>query len=526
MSKIISIYGGHNASVTFFGNDGNYHVIELERLTQERHYMLFDKTPEAFREVIQKCLDIAKKFWGVENDFDVCCYGVNGATHIDEIKKVLNVKKVKQFDHHLSHAACSFYQSPYQKSLIISYDGGGNDGVFNVYIADKDSNEIKLIGNHHHNLGHAYLLTGYPISELQGVKGKLPYDLSIAGKLMGLVARGTVRQDWLEPMREFYRDNSWNFEKLSSCVGKILDFNSLKGQDSFDFAATSQQVFEEEFYKIANEALTQYSELPLCLAGGCALNVLLNEKIREVKGDNLFIPPNPDDGGLSLGQMFLHTPPKKQVDVTFSGLPILDLDFEVSSDITKKPASLKDVVKYIVSGKIIGVIDGDSEVGPRALGNRSIICDPSFPNMKDTLNHKVKFREWFRPFAPVVRHEDSEKFFELDAAQDSLRNFKFMSFAPRVKNVCKDDIPAIVHSDGTARLQVVFKEDSSIFFKILTEMAHVCDHPVILNTSFNIRGKPILSKIQDAVEVLRITQLDAVYHNGYMYEYTGKKVQV
>ena len=178
MSKIISIYGGHNASVTFHDAGGKYHVIELERLTQERHYMLFDKTSEVFREVIEKCLDIAREFWGIENDFDVCCYGVNGSSHLDEIKKVVNARAVRQFDHHLSHAACAFYQSPYQKSLVISYDGGGNDGVFNAYFADRETNEFKFVGSHHHNLGHAYLLTGYPISELKGIKGKLPHDLS------------------------------------------------------------------------------------------------------------------------------------------------------------------------------------------------------------------------------------------------------------------------------------------------------------------------------------------------------------
>lgn len=523
MSNIISIYGGHNASVSFRDSAGRYHVIELERLTQERHYMLFDKTAEVFREVIGKCLKVAKDFWGIENDFDTCCYGVNGATHLNEITKVVNAREVKQFDHHLSHAACAFYQSPYQKSLVISYDGGGNDGVFNVYFADRETGEFRLVGSHQHNLGHAYLLTGYPISELKGVKGKLPHDLSIAGKLMGLVARGRVRQEWVDPMREFYRGNSWNFARLSSGIEKNLNFNSLEGQDSFDFAATSQQVFEEEFYSITSEFLTHYPDVPLCLSGGCALNVLLNEKLRESRGDKLFIPPNPDDGGLSLGQMFLQSPPSGEVDITFNGLPILDKDFEVSDSYIKRPVDIAEIVKYIASGKIVGIIEGDSEVGPRALGNRSIICDPSYPNMKDTLNHKVKFREWFRPFAPVVRHEDSARFFEVDSSRDSLRNFKFMSFAPRVKKECKSIIPAIVHSDDTARLQVVFEDDDSIFYKILTEMSRICDHPVILNTSFNIKGKPILSKIEDAVEVLRLTQLDAVYSDGFIYEYTGER---
>ncbi len=518
MSKIISIYGGHNASVTFLSDDGQYHIIELERLLQERHYMLFDKSADVFRKVITECLDIAKKFWNIDNDFDVCCYGINGSNHINEIKNVLKVKEIKQFDHHLSHAACAFYQSPYNRSLVISFDGGGNDGVFNAYIADKSDKSFRLIENNHHNLGHSYLLTGYPLSELSGIKGRLPYDLSIAGKLMGLVARGKVRKDWIEPMHEFYQENSWNFSNLSSRIGKTLSLNSLSGQDSYDFAATSQFVFEEEFLKMSKRIFEENPDLPICLTGGCALNVLLNERLRQERGDNIFVPPNPDDGGLSLGQMFLYSPPDKDIDITFKGIPILDKDLLVSNKFSKSKAGPGEIADYIMNGKILGIIDNDSEVGPRALGNRSIICDPSYPDMKDTLNSKVKFREWFRPFAPVVRFEDSSNFFDVETKNHTLRNFKFMSFAPKVNDDYVNLIPAIVHSDNTARLQVVFSDDRNIFYEILTSMSEKCNHPVILNTSFNIKGKPILTKISDALDVLVQTQLDGVYYDGYIYE--------
>jgi carbamoyltransferase len=522
MSKTISIYGGHNASIAFCDSEMKYHVIELERLLQERHFMLFDKSSEEFKKIVSECLKIAKDFWGIENDFDVCCYGINGATHLHDIRSVVNAREVVQYDHHLSHAACAFYQSPYDRSLIVSYDGGGNDGVFNAYVADKRTNTFEKVGTNHHNLGHAYLLTGYPVSELQGVKGKLPHDLSIAGKLMGLVARGKAREDWIEPMREFYRENSWDFQRLSAGVERQLNFNSLSEQDSFDFAAASQHVFEEEFLKIFSGLMNSYSTLPICLSGGCALNVLLNEKLRKDFGDRLFIPPNPDDGGIALGQLFLYEPPKDQVDITFNGLPILDSQKFESNGTKKYSAGPAEIANYIMSGKILGIIQGESEVGPRALGNRSIICDPSYPNMKDTLNHKVKFREWFRPFAPVVRFEDSSRFFDVDDKKDNLRNFKFMSFAPMVKEEAREKIPAVVHSDNTARLQVTFHDDGNIFYDVLTEMSKVCDHPVILNTSFNIKGKPILSKVSDAIEVLKLTQLDGVYHDGSIYELDRK----
>ena len=154
---------------------------------------------------------------------------------------------------------------------------------------------------------------------------------------------------------------------------------------------------------------------------------------------------------------------------------------------------------------------GDSEVGPRALGNRSIVCDPNIADMKDILNSKVKFREWYRPFAPFCKKEDAHKYFD----SPNFENLEYMSYAPKVK---VDTLPSITHVDGTARLQTVTEESHKHFYDLLTEFGKISDTNVLLNTSFNIRGYPILSWISDALYALENTEMDYVVIEDYLFE--------
>ncbi len=533
--RVVSIYGGHNSSIVFQQANGNYKVIEFERLTKERYFMLADKSPVKFTEIVKAALQVASNHWGIENQFDVCAFGKNGDTHLSLLPSVINCSKIYQFDHHLSHAASAFYQSPASKlspskvsgarTLIVSFDGGGNDGVFNVYLAENGDLQKKPIFTSNLNLGHAYMLTAYPIEELKGRKGALLSDLALAGKLMGLVGYGKVRSDWVSPLLNFYKStNRWSLAALGEEIGHDLSINALRGDLSFDFAATSQYVFEQLAFELLDAAVRSFKPDFLCLAGGCALNVLFNERLARDKrwGDSfLFVPPNPDDGGLALGQHFLTAPPASAIDVTFSGLPILDADnFPKYLALRKhKKVSIDELAHYIRKGKIIGVIEGESEVGPRALGNRSIICDPSFPNMKDILNSRVKFREWFRPFAPVALDKFADKYFALD--QWPLKNHAFMSFAPLVREDYRSQLASITHHDGSSRLQVICSEGPDTLFKRLLQSLEKLDNSrpsVILNTSFNIKGRPILSTYADAFYVLDNTELDSVYSNGYLFE--------
>lgn len=171
----------------------------------------------------------------------------------------------------------------------------------------------------------------------------------------------------------------------------------------------------------------------------------------------------------------------------------------------------RDIAQLLKDGKILGLVYGDSEVGPRALGNRSIVCDPNIADMKDILNSKVKFREWYRPFAPFCKKEDAHKYFD----SPNFENLEYMSYAPRVK---VDTLPSITHVDGTARLQTVTEDSHKEFYELLTEFGKISDTNVLLNTSFNIRGYPILSSIKDALYALNNTQMDYVVIDDYLFE--------
>jgi carbamoyltransferase len=226
----------------------------------------------------------------------------------------------------------------------------------------------------------------------------------------------------------------------------------------------------------------------------------------------LYVPPNPHDGRLSLGHLFHYKKPDHQVDITYAGLPLVDYQ-ELQTYIDKYNATKvnkRDIAQLLKDGKILGLVYGDSEVGPRALGNRSIVCDPNIADMKDILNSKVKFREWYRPFAPFCKKEDAHKYFD----SPNFENLEYMSYAPRVK---VDTLPSITHIDGTARLQTVTEESHKEFYDLLTEFGKISDTNVLLNTSFNIRGYPILSSIKDALYALNNTQMDYVVIDDYLF---------
>jgi carbamoyltransferase len=176
--------------------------------------------------------------------------------------------------------------------------------------------------------------------------------------------------------------------------------------------------------------------------------------------------------------------------------------------------NIEKIVNDIVKGNIIGIARGNSEHGPRALGNRSIICNPAISDMKDVLNEKVKHREWYRPFAPVVRLEDVSKYFEWEGES------RWMNFCPLVKEEWREKLPAITHVDGTARVQTVTREQNEFIYDLLTEMDKQTGVGVLLNTSFNVNGKPILTSLKEAFQVFQTSQMDGlIIENYYLTKY-------
>ena len=515
MKNLVSIFAGHDANITFYNADKDeYHLIELERLVKKRYFRLHvDNSPEYQKEILTLCQEIAEEDWGIENDYEAVLISSDGFIQVDP-REIFNTQKVTTVArHHQTHAAAAFYLSPFKQALIVSYDGGGDDGHFNVYAANQG--EIKLLKNIKSDFGGGYLLCGSMIRE---VAEKSKHQLALSGKLMGLCGYGKTNYDMVQAFEEFFFDR--DYEKLSNWTNlplkniknpwkNPLDNWVFEGQDGYDIAATAQAGFEDAFFSVLDKYDT---DIPLIITGGCALNVLVNEKVKQYYSRDIFVPPNPHDGSLSLGHMLIYNPPSRKIDITYQGLPLVDKnDLEqFVKEYNAKKITKADIAKLIKDGNIIGLVYGDSEVGPRALGNRSIVCDPNIPDMKDILNSKVKFREWYRPFAPFCKKEDAPNYFDTY----NYENLEFMSYAPRVK---VDNLPSITHVDGTARLQTVTEESHSHFYELLTEFGKLSDTNVLLNTSFNIRGYPILSTIEDALYALENTEMDYVVIEDYLF---------
>ena len=473
--NIVSIFGGHDANITFYNSTTKkYHIIEIERLTGEKYFQLKKNSDAYVKDILDQCQTIASNFWGVENDYDTLLIDARWKRRgvPDVVYQVFNTREVKTIsNHHDNHAYCAYYQSPYREALIVSYDGGGDGQSFNFYYVEGD--DMKLIESLPLNLGREYWKSASRIKDIvNNSKTRREY----AGKMMGLSAYGKV-------------------DKQSK-----LDI---------DIAATAQKNFAN---KLLSNLERHITDIPIILTGGCALNVLVNEKIKQKYNNSIFVPPNPHDGGLSLGHMFNYIKPKTRVNVTYSGIPLLDRD-RLSEYIRKYNAvkiNKRQIAEKLKDGKIIGLVYGDSEVGPRALGNRSIVCDPNIADMKDILNSKVKFREWYRPFAPFCKKEEAHKYFD----SPNFENLDYMSYAVRVK---VDTLPSITHVDGTARLQTVTEKSHSHFYELLTEFGKISETNVLLNTSFNIRGNPILSTIDDALYALNNTDIDYVVIENYLF---------
>lgn len=477
-------------------------------------------------------------------------YSLDGLVNFRDIKCDQVIAAEEQvFLHHDAHACCGFVQSPFDKAFVMTYDGAGDDQVVGLYSFDKNGYiRYEDAKEKHRNIVAFYGQIGQLMPTVFKHNGKFdrrnPVEwvfalseesLDHAGKVMGLSAYGKelsltdkklideARYSFsqkrmsmaismtrpigniINPILEKGRTSeAWHYLRFSALLKTI---NQMKDED---VAYYVQRMFEREILSMVAENLQRIKENDnnLVLSGGGALNVLANEYIREnFPWINIYVPPNPGDEGLGLGFLAWHhlqqskTWPKYKVNDNLLGPEISDID-DLENYITDRSPKQIDVFQLtdmLKSGKIIGLMQGRLESGPRALGFRSILCDPSYPEMKDDLNAKVKFREWFRPFAPVCLKEDAEKYF----ISNSFENLECMSFAPYVREEYREKLPAITHVDNTSRLQTVTEQDNDLLYYILK----VFDG-VLLNTSLNVQGKPICNTLKEGFEILDNTGLD------------------
>ena len=540
----ISFYGSHNASITVEQDGEILVVLEVERFANVKNLGYAQYFCAISRDyLLDHILSYIEKEYGIK-EFETCIYQntsviddlslkdsklmqrLKNLNAVEEDKGVIHyqflipAKHYYEGQHHLSHAAGAFYQTDYDQALIVSFDGGGNDGIFNIYHA-KDRKTIDLLEKKDYlDLGFPYMSFGDFFSDIKLEQSLAIGNLVYSGKIMGLCSYGNVNEEWLPYFEEYYLDKPSGLnhiellDKLSNQTGLIFDRNQrLEGQTAWDAAKTSQVAFENILIREIQPFLDEYPDIPLILTGGCGLNILLNTKLKESLDRDIFVPPNPNDCGLSSGMMLNHIKPEKAIDLTYSGVQVLD-PYTLSSYVENKgavKASKAKVVDLLAQGKIIGVVRNGSEHGPRALGNRSILCDPTFPQMKDVLNHKVKNREWYRPFAPVCRLEDVSKYFEFEGES------RWMSFCPKVKEEWREKLVSITHVDGTARVQTVTEEQNPWLYSVLTILHESTGVGVLLNTSFNVNGKPILSTYRDAIKVFENTEMDNLLLDEYLF---------
>lgn len=541
-TNVLGLHCLHDSSVTFIDLNKNLRIFELERFSEIRNCSLVNFKPGKLSHFPSCDEDTKNKYFENLKSFllqppeTILCSGAEWDKPCQElIKNHFPTSKVINMGHHLSHCAGAFAFSGYDNALAISIDGGGYEpdetgseyitSSYSVYDCSRE--EFKKIsstnsGTNNNFTAGVYGCIAFFTEEIKKTintfQTPVPLALSYAGKLMGLVAYGKVRDKWVAPLIQFYMVHpelaftDQNLEKSLIILADALEIpynsNCLSGSDSYDLAATNQYVFEKMCFNLINPFI-ETTEHDVVFSGGCALNVLFNQKLKEKLWKyrkKLYIPPNPGDEGLSLGHIVSYNRNSSLELSPYCGYDINDrIDIESilsNSDFQTAPLCLNKIVQLLKSGKIGGFMMGYSEVGPRALGNRSILCDPSFENAKDNLNNKVKFREWFRPFAPICRLQDKDKYFTNAFASP------FMSYSPTVREEFRRALPGIVHEDGTARLQTVTMDSHPFIFSLLEKIEMHGKIPVLLNTSLNIKGKPIMTSVHEAFKALKSTQMD------------------
>ena len=479
-----------------------------------------------------------------------------------ELKKIdsnfKDIKKIKFSDHHASHAASAFYPSPFDKSLILTLDGVGEWATTTIGIGE--NNKIELLQEIHfpHSIGLLYSAVTYYLGfkvnsgeyKVMGLApyGEPKYESLIFNNLIDLKDDGSFRLN----MKYFnyatgLTMTNKNFDLLFGKKRRSPETENLE-QFHMDVAASIQVVTEKIVIKICEFIKKEYNQENLCLAGGVALNCVANGKILQKKiFKNIWIQPAAGDAGGSLGAAlaYWHQELNKKREISNRDLmkgsylgPSFS-DKEIENELRKVGAIFDkvenenlyhEVACHLKNEKAIGWFQGRMEFGPRALGNRSIIADPRSDKMQKLLNLKVKFRESFRPFAPSVLREKVNEYFNLNVDSPYMlivaninENIKIeMSdaeknlFGIEKLNIKRSTIPAVTHVDYTARIQTVDSSTNPKFYNLIKKFNDLTGCAVLVNTSFNVRGEPIVGSPSDAFKCFMGTDLDILVIENFI----------
>ena len=533
------------------------HIVFFEKPFLKKKFERLLETYLAFAPLGFKSFSLSMPIWLREKLFQKNYLFDNLKEHDDNFN---DINKINFSEHHYSHAASAFYPSPFEEAIILTLDGVGEWATTTVSVGKK--NEIKMIKeiNFPHSLGLIYSAFTYYIgfkvnSGEYKVMGLAPYgepkykDI-IVNNLIDIKDDGSFRLDM--SYFNYATGLTMTNKKFSNLFGQPVrdpKKNSLT-QFHMDIAASIQAVTEEIVLKISQSIASEYKIKNLCLAGGVALNCVANGKILKNKiFDNIWIQPAAGDAGGSLGAALaywykeLEQPRdifKDQMRGSYLGPSFNEEEIETELKLLKanyKKVNSENLIEIIANElnkeKTIGWFQGKMEFGPRALGGRSIIADPRSEKMQKELNLKVKFRESFRPFAPSILIEDVSNWFDLknespymllvaDVKKDlqiPMSKEDQTLFGIDKLNIKRSSIPAVTHVDYSARIQTVHKETNPRYHNLLKKFKEITGCPVLVNTSFNVRGEPIVCSIKDAFNCFMGTNLDIlVCENFILYK--------
>jgi len=409
----------------------------------------------------------------------------------------------QHFGHHQAHAAGAFFNSGFDEAICVVIDAAGgpvDGGVEIETIFECKQNKItelyKSVGNFNKPSGIGAMYSGLSVTLGHG-----PLD---CGKAMGLSSYG--KEDKTIPsIRNLYEHNTKMYSQPY-----IKDFTKYNTEN---ICYAVQKQVEKEAVDILQFALKRSGMKNIVLTGGFALNCVGNYEYLKYlpEGTNLYVDPVSSDAGLSIGlaKLIYNTkfPSYAKKQKTFYLGPLPDYNFNLPcKEFHSKIVSYTDIVDLLINGNIVAMYQGRSEAGPRALGNRSILFDPRVKDGKDIVN-AVKNREWYRPFAGSVLKENAQEWFDMRGMEES----PFMMYAVNVLEDKKELIPAIVHVDGTCRVQTVTEEQNLHYYNLIKEFNKVTNVPMLFNTSFNLAGDPLVETMEDALNTLRNSDINYLY---------------
>lgn len=455
------------------------------------------------------------------------------SSRVAAIRRIFPRKvKIIFINHHLSHAASVFFVSEFEKAAILTTDAFGEISASAFFVGE--GNKIRLLAAQSlpDSLGLLYnvftLFLGFGYYDAGKVMGLAPYGepsyYDHFQEIIRLLPEGGIKIDLSYFNYHLYSYENYATRKFYKIFGQPRQRESPIEKRYRDIAASLQKRIEDALLHMARYLYERTKCKNLCLAGGVALNSVANGRIlQETPFENIFIQPAAGDAGCSLGcayyihHQILDKPRTFVMRDAYTGISYSEV--EIEEELKRKNLKYtryEDIeaqtAKRLADGKIVGWFQGRMEFGPRALGNRSILADPRDAKMKDIVNERVKHREGFRPFAPSILEEEAGNYFECDYPSP------YMTLVYRVEPEKRSVIPAVTHIDGTARVHTVAEETNPRYYKLIKEFAKITGVPVILNTSFNVRGEPIVCSPYDAVQCYLKTEMDCLVMSNYILE--------